>query len=619
MTTEAMVPSSARLATAGSDYRAFMTCRAEEGLIDVARDQLSAWLRSKKSWDVDVTSDGRHETGQRQLDVRYGTTRGRSLRALLVETGTPSGTWTTELLAHDQPGDGDWLSITVENDQGHFADVPVLARFLMQALPLRDGSLHFIDGPHVFHQHQVDLLIDVLCDEERHGLVFVAGTDDESGLPFQPFVEKIRQWTRHVYGLGQVIVLDPAATRRLQAELGNAHAARPWTIRTYLPGVDPASPVDARRHRVLGTSRLATMPDGAVRKLLGTVARTQAAERPAVPQLQRLRRHFQRLDNLAIVAAIADGTIADEPSSHVTKADPSATPPRTEPVAGVGLSEQVESYLAEIEFVKSVLGVPTLDESTLRGLAARAAVPRTDPDAISRAAEQIKSQQARIETLEDDLAFAKELSDDEQIQQAELQGDLEGARAEIRWLRSRLKDLGDYDAAHTPVPADWSTDYPESFEDLAARLSATNDDVRFTGNPDIAIGLDQHDTLQFVVRMAWDAILALTEYLRARGAGICDKGVDHYLKNTPADYRGMTPGKHAATETAATMNQYGHERVFPVSSEVDASGCTTMTAHFKLGRLGMISPRMYYLDDYVRTGRVYIGYIGPHLTNTQTN
>jgi hypothetical protein len=40
---------------------------------------------------------------------------------------------------------------------------------------------------------------------------------------------------------------------------------------------------------------------------------------------------------------------------------------------------------------------------------------------------------------------------------------------------------------------------------------------------------------------------------------------------------------------------------------------------YKLAQIGMVSPRMYYLDDFVASKAVYIGYIGPHLTNTQTN
>lgn len=43
-----------------------------------------------------------------------------------------------------------------------------------------------------------------------------------------------------------------------------------------------------------------------------------------------------------------------------------------------------------------------------------------------------------------------------------------------------------------------------------------------------------------------------------------------------------------------------------------------MKAHFKLARIGMVSPRMYVFDGHPADPRVFIGYIGPHLTNTQT-
>jgi hypothetical protein len=77
--------------------------------------------------------------------------------------------------------------------------------------------------------------------------------------------------------------------------------------------------------------------------------------------------------------------------------------------------------------------------------------------------------------------------------------------------------------------------------------------------------------------------------------------------------------QHAATETALTRTRFGSERIFPVSAEVDPSHRSIMTAHFKLAQIGMVSPRMYYLDHYTATGRIYIGYIGPHLTNAMTN
>ena len=138
----------------------------------------------------------------------------------------------------------------------------------------------------------------------------------------------------------------------------------------------------------------------------------------------------------------------------------------------------------------------------------------------------------------------------------------------------------------------------------------------FSGN--VAIGVDEYDSLQLAVRTAWDACQALAGYVRARDNGEWDKGVDPYLHHTPSGYASITPGKHAATETAATMRKYGAERVFPVPESVSPTGMAIMRAHFKLAQIGMVSPRMYYLDDYLGSTRICIGYIGPHLTNTQT-
>lgn len=45
-----------------------------------------------------------------------------------------------------------------------------------------------------------------------------------------------------------------------------------------------------------------------------------------------------------------------------------------------------------------------------------------------------------------------------------------------------------------------------------------------------------------------------------------------------------------------------------------------MTAHIRVGGgAGMSAPRMYLLDNASKDGRVYVGYIGPHLRITSTN
>lgn len=54
-------------------------------------------------------------------------------------------------------------------------------------------------------------------------------------------------------------------------------------------------------------------------------------------------------------------------------------------------------------------------------------------------------------------------------------------------------------------------------------------------------------------------------------------------------------------------------------AEDDPSGRRAMEAHFKLGKVGMASPRMHILDCWSMHKRVYVGYIGYHLRNTHTN
>lgn len=61
------------------------------------------------------------------------------------------------------------------------------------------------------------------------------------------------------------------------------------------------------------------------------------------------------------------------------------------------------------------------------------------------------------------------------------------------------------------------------------------------------------------------------------------------------------------------------ERTFRVPADVDPRGRIEMWAHFAPTGGGQTAPRMHYYADTRNTHKVYIGYIGPHLTNTKTN
>lgn len=119
----------------------------------------------------------------------------------------------------------------------------------------------------------------------------------------------------------------------------------------------------------------------------------------------------------------------------------------------------------------------------------------------------------------------------------------------------------------------------------------------------------------------WEILLALDDYAEETLAGRCPRDVGGYLKNVPAGCHGYAPGKHVPTESETVQNnpKMALPRTLPVPVDVSPDGYVYMAAHFRIASYGMISPRMHYLDDTGGSGKVYVGYIGPHLENTLTS
>lgn len=607
------------------DYAAFMHCSSGDRWLPEAEAQTSAWLRRRKNYDVPLNVSADYTQANSALSVRRLTGDGRDdLRIRLVENRGTNGKWTTDLIAHDEPGDHAWINLTVRNDQGRFVNVPGLAKFLMEALPLGDGGIEFTGKPAVYREGDIDRLMSLLADQRRHGLVFVAGTDSVAGLPFDPYVRKVGEWASEVHGLAQVVVLDPAASQAFARRAGDRYAAPPWTIRTYGPGVVFGDDRDFRRHRILGTQRLAHRPDHTIRRLLGDIVREQAATRPAVPAVLRVQRRFDRAENRRLVEAVepvaveapvdapADTTV-DAPIQARTVVEPDRKP--AEPPRDAELTEQEE----QLALVKRILGIATVTEREISEAILRIAHRHANHQALRALERRVDDLQLNVFELEDEKAKLYKALKDSQDETQLVHLELDDRDARIRWLKKRLKDRGDYEAACvTDVPEEFYTAYPESFEDLLERLDQI-DGVVFTGDPAEVAKLNQIDTENAAVRTAWEAVLCLGDYVEARKSGNWNGGLDQYIKNPPSGYRTVSKGKWGRSETRVTMNAYGGDRVFPVPETVDPSEHVSMTAHFKLAKIGMRSPRMYLHDAHPTEPCVYIGYIGEHLTNMQTN
>lgn len=629
-------------------YRSFFTIADQPNALDLVKSQVAQWLR-EKGWDVDLSVSGFHRGEAAHLTVLSEHVRHDDVLRVRLEEESALGLWSSDLVVASSDAADGWMSITVSNDQNRFVDVPRVATYILDVVRATDGPSELTSEPSTLSTQGLDDLLEELCDPDRNGLLFVAGTSADGDL-FQPFVERLGLWTRQTRGLARVVVLDPHATAQFADAVGRSHAVPAWTIRTFFPDVDPAVAADGLRHRILGHAGLASRTDHDIRRLLGRIAREQAATRELPSPVLRTIRSMARIEAQQVVSglriesapaatvlepvadevAVLDAVVVDPEEPVVVDArvaepspDPNASAaaqPQPEESVGHSVAVEASAYLATVELVKRALGLDELTEESLAEIATRVARVTQIEHAVARVTEQLESQQLAIERLEDEVAIQREFLTEAELDLAIASEQTVRAEAEAVWLRKKLVEARSSDAAYAAVPAEAYPDYPVDVDDLLARMAdLAAAGVVFCGDAGEARELGDIDTLGQAVRTAWDSVLALCDYVRARSDGLCNGGLDTYMRSTPSGFRAVPPKKFAQSETGRTMRDFGDERLFPVPVEVDPSGYAEMKAHFKLARIGMASPRMYVLDRFLIDGRVYIGYVGTHLTNTQSN
>ncbi|MGW2254474.1 hypothetical protein ACWCXH_30425 [Kitasatospora sp. NPDC001660] len=161
---------------------------------------------------------------------------------------------------------------------------------------------------------------------------------------------------------------------------------------------------------------------------------------------------------------------------------------------------------------------------------------------------------------------------------------------------------------------------PDTFTELLSRLGEFPL-LTFTGDQKSALALDD---LQCAgagwARLAWDGLTALQEYAEAAVRGAAGGDFKQWCEHTPDGCHRFPPRKAVRGEsrTVYSHTKWKRERMLPVPECVDASRRAFMGAHLRIGG-GRTAPRLHYLDDCSGSGRIYVGYIGLHLTNTRTN
>jgi hypothetical protein len=622
-------------------YRSIFSLRRGQDALRLTAEQLRSWL-ALKGYGVVAVVPGVHEVAEdAQLVVTelHPPDGSHSVRYRLTESSS-AAEWVTTVTVHSDGTEDDWVWVDVnappsslrpaasherlvkevDAADAWWTGVPHMVREILSVADACDGEMILAARPTLVTAGDVDGLISAICDPVRRGTALVAAPIPD--VPASRLIGHVEKLTRECVGLAGIYVLDTEAAAKLDESFAPSHSVPLGSIRTFLPEVDPASAVDARRHRVLLARTIAEQAPGKLAHLLGRANRTRALNLPLPSHVARVDRMLSREEPAAVLRAIQEsppGPFArrqdNGPAGPAPAGQVATTAVREVAIAG----ELLTSLVSEFQSGPSdAYGASGPDDMTARFrelLAEGRGVLRGHRE-ISR---RFAALQDMLEEVEDDRDQVRARLEDEQLDHAETQAELLNAKLQLDRLRGVLARAGRVDQTRAAVAAVQS---PGSFAELLERLDEhVLSCVVFTGDPKNALELDDFDPLGTWAARAWDMLRVLDGYAATRRRGDFSKGVHAYLGHTPPGRPGYAPGAHSTQESDSVERspRLRKLRVFPVPRDVHPDGAIFMGAHFKIARKGLVSPRMHYHDDAGRTGKIYVGYIGKHLPNAHTN
>ncbi|MFB7763648.1 hypothetical protein [Streptomyces xiamenensis] len=479
-------------------------------------------------------------------------------------------TWRTTITALHTRHSSAFVAVTLDvfPNAGHAVTPgrPRLVRDLVAALRPVDGPAQLTVRTLGVRSCNVEALVDVLCDPERRLPVVVAAR------PLRPtatWSRRMAQAMPQCAGAASLYLLEDAeAVDTFRQAVGENHRVAHGSVRTFLTEVDPAWPKDGPRHRFIPAARMVDPADTAWRGLIRSVQQI-ASDAP----------HPEELLSVSFPDDTAGRRHQDRASALAT-----AKP-----------SDEIEILRKENEELRALLSLADTDLKE----AARGA------DLSGRTITSLEAQlQAAARQAEADIEEALRAFDD-----------AEQARVEADILRRRLSAAG---RPGDSVVLQQAPGVPASFEELWERLPAFEKELLFTADRETALALDENARARVWAAKTWQGLRSLASYVKAARNGFNGGFFQHCTSDIPGAV--VWPHKQVGmTETDKTMARWGDERVFPVPPDVDPSGRAEMQAHLKISSKGSVSPRVYFLDVVKSdTGRLIVGYIGPHLTNTQT-
>jgi len=515
------------------------------------------------------------------------------------------GMFTTNITMGNSP-DECWVYIEVESANNYYPQIPRIAKRLISYGTVDSSRPAWHSAAQYIEDDDVDDVIKYLISADRRLPIFLIGTTDDTELINQ-YCENLKTWFRFLPGAAAMFMLSPSATEEVSNRVSGSYSPSPWAIRTYRPNIDLEDEHDASRHRFIGQYRLSTEEQTRTRNRLGMIASEARAQVPRPSVLARAQRTIELARNRALLRGAEHSREAIRDRSLVIKEESRASQSNQ-------FEQLTRSELDSYSMLRELLQVDSISEDLVLDLAELYETRPTEEVLARLDGMTEELTEFRYET--DELRALNEYYLNEA---REFEEQLEQAQARLRFVQKKLALAGKPEEAYSFAQDEDIFEDVSSFTDLEQLLpSLEPEGIVFTGDVSLMLNIDEIDSEGLAIRRTLKSIRCLLYYREERINGRHETGLFHYLQNPTGGFS-VPPKMFAPKESESTMNQYGDERRFRVPPEVDPGGWAVMEAHFKLGKIGMRSPRMHILDDVADSGNIYIGYVGDHLTTASTN